>query len=102
MPTGAPVPDKVVMLTGVAELATTLGLLQPGPPQLQGAAGWGHAFYAVCVFPTNIVHFIRDIAQPDNGLGLGYHLPRMVLQPVLVGLSLWLSGVLPPRKLKKP
>ena len=90
------------MLTGVAELAATVGLLQPWPPQLQGAAGWGHALYAVRVCPANIVHFIRDIAQPDNGLGLGYHLPRMVLQPVLVGLSLWVSGVLPPRELKKP
>ena len=95
MPTWVPVPELVVMLTGVAELAGAAGLLQPWYPALRRAAGWGLALYAVCVFPANIVHFIRDMTLPDHGLGLGYHVPRMVLQPVLVWLALWVSGVLP-------
>jgi uncharacterized membrane protein len=95
MPTWVPAPEAVVMATGVAELAGAAGLLQPWSLALRRAAGWGLALYAVCVFPANIVHFARDMARPDHGLGLGYHVPRMVLQPVLVWLALWVSGVLP-------
>ena len=98
MPDWVPAPEWVVMLTGVAELAGAIGLLQPWSPALRRAAGWGLALYAVCVFPANIVHFTRDMAQPDHGLGLGYHVPRMFLQPVLVWLALWVSGVLPFRE----
>ena len=94
MPTWVPQPELVIALTGVAELAGAAGLLQPWSPALRRAAGWGLAAYAVCVFPANIVHFIRDMARPDHGLGLGYHVPRMFLQPVLVWLALWVSGVL--------
>lgn len=94
MPTWVPNPEAVVWFTGVAELAGAVGLLQPWFPALRRAAGWGLALYAVCVFPANIVHFIRDMARPDLGLGLGYHVPRMLLQPVLVWLALWVSGAL--------
>lgn len=101
MPDWVPAPEAVVMLTGVAELAGAAGLLQPWSPALRRAAGWGLALYAVCVFPANIVHFARDMARPDLGLGLGYHVPRMILQPVLVWLALWVSDVLPFRKSRK-
>ena len=57
------------------------------------AGGIGLAIYAVCVFPANINHFALDMAQPDGGLGLGYHLPRMFAQPILVWLALWTGGV---------
>ena len=33
------------------------------------------------------------MAREDGGLGLAYHLPRMVAQPVLVWLALWVGGV---------
>ena len=102
MPTWVPAPEAVVWFTGVAELAGAIGLLQPWSPKLRRAAGWGLAAYAVCVFPANIVHFIRDMARPDLGLGLGYHVPRMLLQPVLVWLALWVSGVFPFRKANTP
>jgi len=102
MPTWVPEPELVVLLTGVAELAGAIGLLQPWSLPLRRAAGWGLAAYAVCVFPANIVHFIRDMARPDLGLGLGYHVPRMFMQPVLVWLALWVSGVLPFRESNKP
>ncbi|KPF79430.1 DoxX family protein [Novosphingobium sp. AAP93] len=95
MPTWVPQPELVIALTGVAELAGAAGLLQPWSPALRRAAGWGLAAYAVCVFPANIVHLIRDMARPDHGLGLGYHVPRMFLQPVLVWLALWVGQVLP-------
>jgi uncharacterized membrane protein len=91
MPTWVPAPEAVVMLTGVAELAGAAGLLQPWSPALRRAAGWGLALYAVCVFPANIVHFMRDMARPDHGLGLAYHVPRMFVQPLLVWWALWAS-----------
>jgi protein PhnA len=92
MPTWVPQPELVIALTGVAELAGAAGLVQPWSPPLRRAAGWGLAAYAVCVFPANIVHFIRDMARPDHGLGLGYHVPRMFLQPVLVWLAVGWTG----------
>jgi len=95
MPTWVPQPELVIALTGVAELAGAAGLLQPWSLPLRRAAGWGLAAYTVCVFPANIVHFIRDMARPDHGLGLAYHVPRMFLQPVLVWLALWVGQVLP-------
>jgi len=92
MPGWVPFPGPVVMLTGVAELAGAAALLQPWSAQLRAAGGWGLALYAVCVFPANIHHFALDMAKPDHGLGLGYHVPRMFAQPVLVWLALWASG----------
>lgn len=102
MPTWVPAPELVIALTGIAELAGAAGLLQPWSPALRRAAGWGLAAYAVCVFPANIVHFIRDMARSDLGLGLGYHVPRMFLQPVLVWLALWVGQALPFRAEGKP
>jgi hypothetical protein len=40
-PAWVPQPDKVVALTGVAELLGAVGLVQPVSPRLRRAAGWG-------------------------------------------------------------
>ena len=93
-PHWVPFPGHVIALTGIAELAGAAALLQPWSPVLRRAGGWGLALYAVCVFPANINHFAMDMARPDGGLGLAYHLPRMVLQPVLVWLALWSTGAM--------
>lgn len=92
-PDWVPFPATVIALTGIAEIAGAVGLAQPLSPALRRAAGIGLALYAVCVFPANINHFAMDMARPDHGLGLGYHLPRMVLQPILTWLALWTGGV---------
>ena len=34
-----------------------------------------------------------DMARPDNGLGLAYHIPRMIAQPIIVWWALWVGGV---------
>lgn len=94
MPGWVPMPEAVVALTGVAELAGTLGLMQWFSPGLRRAAAIGLALYAICVFPANINHFILDMAKPDHGLGLGYHAPRMFAQPVLVWMALWSGSVI--------
>jgi len=97
-PGWVPDPALVIALTGGAELAGVVGLVQPWSPGLRRAAGVGLAAYAVCVFPANINHFAMDMARPDRGLGLGYHVPRMFLQPVLVWAALWSAGVIGRRR----
>jgi len=93
MPTWVPMPRAVILWTGVAEIVGALSLIQPWSPPLRRAAASGLALYAVCVFPANIHHFALDMARPDKGLGLGYHVPRMFAQPLVVWLALWTGGV---------
>jgi uncharacterized membrane protein len=92
MPPWVPAPGPVVALTGIAELAGALGLLQPWSAPLRHAAGWGLAAYALCVWPANFQHMLLDQARADGGLGLGYHLPRLAAQPLLIWLALWASA----------
>lgn len=92
-PEWVPFPEAVIFWTGVAEFAGALAILQPWSPRLRRAGAIGLAAYAVCVFPANIQHFALDMARPDSGLGLGYHVPRMFAQPVVIWLALWTGGV---------
>lgn len=93
MPDAVPAAEAIVFLTGVAEILGTIALVQPWSNTLRKAGGIGLALYAVCVFPANINHFAMDMAREDAGLGLSYHLPRMVAQPIIVWLALWVGGV---------
>ena len=34
-----------------------------------------------------------DLAREDGGAGLAYHVPRMVAQPIIVWLALWVGEV---------
>lgn len=86
--------EQVILLTGVAEGAGALGLIQPWSLRLRRAAAIGLAVYAVCVFPANVNHMLLDLARPDRGLGLAYHVPRLLAQPLLVWLALWSGQVL--------
>ncbi len=92
-PGWVPDPALVIALTGCAELAGAVGLVQPWCLPLRRAAAVGLAAYAVCVFPANINHFIMDMARPDHGLGLAYHVPRMFVQPLLIWAALWSGRV---------
>lgn len=93
MPLWVPLAEEVVRWTGVAELLGAIALAQPWWERLRRAGGIGLALYAVGVFPANVNHFALDLARPDGGWGLAYHLPRMALQPMLVWLALWTGGV---------
>jgi uncharacterized membrane protein len=95
MPGWVPFADAVVLWTGVAEIAGAAGLLQPFSTRLRQAAGIGLALYALAVWPANINHFAIDMARPDGGLGLAYHVPRMFAQPLLIWLALWVGEVFP-------
>lgn len=97
-PAWVPHPDAVVALTGVAELLGAAGLVQPVSPRLRRAAGWGLALYALCVWPANLRHMEIDLARPDHGLGLGYHVPRLLAQPLIIAWALWAGGILGRRR----
>lgn len=94
MPAWVPAPALVVTLTGVAELAGAAALLQGLSPLLRQAAGIGLAAYALCVWPANFNHMLMDLARPDHGLGLAYHVPRLAAQPLLMWLALWTGEVI--------
>ena len=84
-------PGSVVALTGIAELAGAAGLVQWQSLPLRQAAGWGLAAYALCVWPANFNHMALDMARADHGAGLGYHIPRLAAQPLVIWLALWVS-----------
>ena len=89
-PSWVPFPEFVVAFTGVAEIAGAIGLMIP---RLRYAAGIGLALYALCVWPANIHHMINNIAVGGETMGMAYHIPRMIAQPVIIWLALWASGV---------
>lgn len=93
IPVWVPQPETVVFGTGIAELLGAVALAQPWARPLRRAGAIGLALYAVCVFPANINHFMMDMARPEHGWGLAYHVPRMGAQPLLVWLALWCGGV---------
>lgn len=97
-PDWVPMPGAVVLLTGVAEILGAIGLAQPFSVRLRQAAGWGLALYALCVWPANVNHMMIDLTRADGGLGLGYHVPRMFAQPVIIWVSLWVGECLPLRR----
>jgi len=88
MPSFVPLPEAVVFATGVAEILGAIALAQ------RAAGGIGLALYALCVWPANVQHMITDLASADGGLGLGYHIPRMFAQPVIIWAALWASRVI--------
>ncbi len=94
MPPWVPMAEAVVFWTGIAELLGAAALLQGVSIPLRRAGAIGLALYAVCVFPANIHHFALDMARPDGGLRLGYHIPRMFAQPLVIWLTLWSGGVM--------
>jgi uncharacterized membrane protein len=91
-PDWVPMKATVIALTGAAEIAGALAIAQPWSAGLRRAGGIGLALYAVCVFPANINHMLIDMARPHPQLGWGYHIPRMLLQPLLVWAALFASG----------
>lgn len=87
MPTWLPEPFALVILSGVAELAGGLGVLQPNRA-LRRAAGWGLAALLVAVYPANVQ---MAMARPE-AWWLWLRLP---IQGALVAWALRASGALP-------
>ena len=83
-PGWVPFPHEVIFLTGICEVLGAIGLLVPRTRRL---AGLLLALYAVCVFPANIKHAIDDLSA-GTGLGLWYHVPRLLAQPLILRWAL--------------
>jgi uncharacterized membrane protein len=94
-PGWVPYPQEVVALTGVAEIAGAVGLLIPRRllSWAMPAAAIGLALYALCVWPANFNHALNDIAMNGKTLSWWYHGPRLILQPVIIWLALWVGEV---------
>ncbi len=89
-PEWVPFPEIIVAVTGVAEIAGAIGLLIP---QTRKWAAIGLALYALCVWPANFNHAINGITLSGEPLGWWYHGPRLIFQPVLIWLALWVGQV---------
>jgi uncharacterized membrane protein len=92
-PTWVPFPQEVVALTGVAEIAGAIGVLIPRSvvSWARPAAGIGLALYALCVWPANFNHALNNIAMGGETLSWWYHGPRLVAQPLIIWLALWVG-----------
>ena len=90
-PFWVPMPDVVVFITGVCEIAGALALAFV--PGLRRTAGIALAAYALCVFPANINHAINDISVGGFDLSWWYHGPRLLLQPLIIWWALWAGEV---------
>lgn len=89
-PAWVPMPALVILVTGVCEILGAIGLLLP---RWRWWAGLMLALYAVAVFPANIHHAVNGVAVGGAVLGWGYHLPRLLFQPVFVWWALFAGGV---------
>ena len=84
MPAYLPAPGLLVALSGVAEVAASLGLLVPAARRW---AGWGLAALYVAVFPANV-----DMAlHPSMGVPPWLLWLRLPFQIPLVLWALWAS-----------
>jgi len=94
VPPWVPAPETVIGATGLAEIVGAVAIAQPWSLRLRRAGGIGLALYALCVWPANFHHMTLDMARPDQGWGLAYHVPRLMAQPLLIWLALWASGAI--------
>jgi uncharacterized membrane protein len=89
-PEWVPAPELVVALTGVAEILGAVGLVWK---PVRRWAGIGLALYALCVWPANFNHAFNDIAISGIDLDWSYHGPRLIAQPLIIWLALWVGEV---------
>lgn len=86
MPVWVPWPDRVVIATGLFEIAAAFALTVPA---LRRMAGMSLALYAICVFPANLKHAFEHVPVPPIPDSWWYHAPRLALQPVMVWWALF-------------
>ena len=92
-PDWVPFPAEVVAFTGIAEIVGAIGLLTPRSiiSWARPAAGIGLAIYALCVWPANINHAINNIPLNGQTASWWYHGPRLLAQPLIIWLALWVG-----------
>ena len=90
VPDWVPFPRQTIILTGLCEIAGSIGLLTEGRRRI---AGIMLAIYAICVYPANIKHAIEAVQVSPIPHSWWYHGPRLAFQPVFVWWALFCSGV---------
>jgi uncharacterized membrane protein len=90
-PPWVPYPAQVIAITGLCEIAGSIGLYLP---RTRWWAGVLLAAYAVCVYPANVKHALDYIDHGSGGLSLWYHIPRLAFQPVIVWWALFAGRVI--------
>ena len=89
VPPWMPLPETVVAVSGVVELAFAVTLVFAG--RHLALVGWLLAAFFVVVFPGNISQFLTqtDAFGLDSDLARGV---RLLFQPVLIVWALWCTG----------
>jgi len=90
VPAWVPDPAAMIAVTGLCEILGAVGLCIP---RLRWIAGVMLAAYAVCVFPANVKHAVDYMTLGRGGLTLWYHVPRLLLQPLIVWWALFAGSV---------
>jgi uncharacterized membrane protein len=92
-PDWVPFPAEVVAFTGIAEIGGAIGLLIPRTlvDWARPAACIGLALYALCVWPANFNHAFNNIPLGGVTVSWWYHGPRLVAQPLIIWLALWVG-----------
>ena len=90
VPDFLPLRREAIYLSGVAELAGAAGLFVP---RLRRAAGLGLAALLVAVVPANINVALNNVQVDLVPSSPVYQWGRLVMQPLLVWLVVWASGL---------
>jgi uncharacterized membrane protein len=89
-PAWVPFPAAVILATGICEIAGAIALLVP---RLRWSGGVMLAAYALCVYPANIKHASDQLLVAGQMHSLWYHVPRLLLQPVIIWWALFAGDV---------
>jgi uncharacterized membrane protein len=81
MPSFVPEPRKVILFTGLCEIAGAIGLQVP---ILERAAGLMLAIYFVCVFPANLKNALATRSIEGLPSARWYYWVRLPFQPVAI------------------
>jgi uncharacterized membrane protein len=92
-PDWVPFPAEIVAFTGIAEILGAIGLLIPRSwiGWARPAAGIGLALYALLVWPANFNHAFNNISLGGVAASWWYHGPRLLAQPLIIWLALWVG-----------
>ena len=86
-----PFARKVILLTGLFEIAAAAALVTR---PLRRSAGIALALYSLAVWPANIKHALEGIDVPPIPSTWWYHAPRLALQPVIIWWALYCADVI--------
>lgn len=90
-PSWVPFAPKLILVTGLCELAGAVALVTR---PLRWWAGIALALYSLCVWPANIKHAIEGIDIAGIPSSWWYHGPRLAAQPLIIWWALYCAEVI--------